>query len=154
MDLGTLVIASIAAISIVLIALGISMSGSGGVTLERLERYAAGAKPNEPAASGQGGMAELIAKSAALAQLNRVVEKRDFGANLLRDLGAADLKLKPSEYLAIWAGTTIGLPIVMYLIGFVVKALQNPIVLIIGLIVGFMLPRFWLGRRTSSRLNS
>jgi hypothetical protein len=68
----------------------------------------------------QGGVAELIAKSAALAQLNRVVEKRDFGANLLRDLGAADLKLKPSEYLAIWGGLTVGVPVVMYFVGFVV----------------------------------
>ena len=103
----TIVVAALAAGSIVLIALGIALSGSGGVTLERLERYAAGAKP-EAAGGGSGGVAELIQKSAALAQLNRVVERRDFGANLLRDLGAADLKLKPSEFLAIWAGMTIG----------------------------------------------
>ena len=81
------------------------MSGSGGVTLERLERYASGAKTADARPRpGTGGVAELIAKSAALAQLNKVVETRDFGANLLRDLGAADLKLKPSEYIGIWAG--------------------------------------------------
>jgi tight adherence protein B len=154
MDTGTIVIASIAAISIVLIALGISMSGSGGVTLERLERYASGAKTADTAATGQGGVAELIARSAALAQLNKVVETRDFGANLLRDLGAADLKLKPSEYIAIWAGVTVGVPAVMYLLGFVITALQNPIVLILGLLVGFMIPRFWLNGRKSSRLRA
>ena len=103
MDPGTLVIASLAAVSIVMIALGIAMAGSSGVTLERLERYAAGARPADaPAGGGQGGLGELVSKSAALAQLNKVVEKRDFGANLLRDLGAADLKLKPSEWLGIW----------------------------------------------------
>src|SRR5689334_23086671 len=126
MPTGTLVIAALAAVSIIVIALGIAMSGSSGVTLERLERYAAGAKPADGAA-GQGGVAELIAKSAALAQLNKAVERRDFGTNLLRDLGAADLKLKPSEYLGIWAASTIGVPIVMYIVGFVVSALQNPI---------------------------
>ena len=148
----TLVVAALAAGSIVLIALGIALSGSGGVTLERLERYAAGAKP-EGAAGGQG-VSELIAKSAALAQLNKVVERRDFGANLLRDLGAADLKLKPSEYIGIWAGATIGLPVVLYLVGFVVKSLQNPIVLMLGLLVGFFVPRLWLGRRKSGRLKA
>ena len=148
----TLVVAALAAGSIVLIALGIALSGSGGVTLERLERYAAGAKSD--AASGGQGVSELIAKSAALAQLNKVVEKRDFGANLLRDLGAADLKLKPSEYLGIWAGTTIGLPVVLFLLGFVVKSLQNPLVLLLGLIVGFFVPRLWLGRRKSGRLKA
>ncbi|HYK94579.1 MAG TPA: type II secretion system F family protein [Candidatus Dormibacteraeota bacterium] len=152
MSSATLIIAALAAVSIIVIALGIAMSGSGGVTLERLERYASGAKPAAEGATGQGGVAELIAKSAALAQLNKVVEKRDFGANLLRDLGAADLKLKPSEYLGIWAGTTIGVPVVMYLLGFVISALQNPIVLLIGLIIGFMAPRFWLNHRKSSRL--
>jgi len=149
----TLVVAALAAGSIVLIALGIALSGSGGVTLERLERYAAGAKP-EAAAGGQGGVAELIAKSAALAQLNKVVERRDFGANLLRDLGAADLKLKPSEYLGIWAGLTIGVPVVMYLVGFLVPSLQNPLILLLGLLLGFMAPRFWLGRRKSGRLKA
>ena len=148
----TLVVAALAAGSIVLIALGIALSGSGGVTLERLERYAAGAK-QEGAAGGQG-VSELIAKSAALAQLNKVVERRDFGANLLRDLGAADLKLKPSEFLGIWAGTTIGLPVALYLIGFVVKSLQSPIVLMLGLLVGFFVPRLWLGRRKSGRLKA
>src|SRR6476620_2860073 len=130
-----LVVAALAAGSIVLIALGIALSGSGGVTLERLERYAAGAKPE--ATAGSGGVADLIQKSAALAQLNRVVEKRDFGANLLRDLGAADLKLKPSEFLAIWAGATIGLPVVLFFVGFAVPSFQNPLILLLGLLLGF-----------------
>jgi tight adherence protein B len=148
----TLIVAALAAGSIVLIALGIALSGSGGVTLERLERYAAGAKP-EGGAGGQG-VAELIQKSAALAQLNKVVEKRDFGANLLRDLGAADLKLKPSEYLGIWAGTTIGLPVFLFLVGFLVPSLQNPLILMLGLLIGFFVPRLWLGRRKSGRLKA
>jgi tight adherence protein B len=147
-----IVIAALAAGAIVLIALGIALSGSGGVTLERLERYAAGAKPE--ASAGGSGVAELIQKSAALAQLNKVVEKRDFGANLLRDLGAADLKLKPSEYLGIWFGLIIGIPVVLFLVGFLVPSFQNPIILMLGLLAGFMLPRLWLGRRKSGRLKA
>ena len=38
-----------------------------------------------------------------MAQLNKVVEQRDFGANLAREIARADLRLKPSEYLVIWA---------------------------------------------------
>jgi tight adherence protein B len=154
MDPVTLVIAGLAAGAIVLIALGIAMAGSGGVTLERLERYAAGAKPGEAAVGGGQGFADLVARSAALASLNKVVEKRDFGANLLRDLGAADLKLKPSEYLAIWGGLTLGVPIVMFLVGFIVPSFQNPLILLVGLLIGFMGPRFWLNQRKSSRLKA
>ena len=97
-----IIIAALAAGAIILIALGIALAGSGGVTLERLERYAAADK--KEGTGEKTGIADLVSRSAALAQLNKVVEKRDFGANLLRDLGAADLKLKPSEYIAIWAG--------------------------------------------------
>ena len=56
-----------------------------------------------PASTGQGPISDLIAQSQALANLNKVVEERDFGANLARDLARADLKLKPSEFLMIWA---------------------------------------------------
>ena len=42
----------------------------------------------------------------------------------------------------------------MYLLSFVLPTLGNPLFLIIGTAVGFFLPRFWLGRRKSGRLNS
>jgi tight adherence protein B len=150
-----LVVAGVAALAIILIAVGLAASGRGGVTVERLERYASGKAANTAGAkAGEGAsLGELIAASAALASFNRVVEKRDFGANLLRDLGAADLKLKPSEFLGIWAGSTVGLPVLLFIVGFVVPSLQTPIVLIAGLGIGFMLPRFWLTRRKNGRLN-
>jgi tight adherence protein B len=149
----TIIVAAAAALSIVLIALGISSSGGGGITLERLERYAATGRAAIPGQKAEG-LAELVAQSAALATLNRAVEKRDFGANLLRELGAADLKLKPSEYLAIWAGAIVGTPLAFYVVGFVLPSLQSPLMLILGLMLGFLIPRFWLGRRKSSRLNA
>jgi len=146
------VVAALAAGSIVLIALGIALAGSSGITQERLERYAAGKK--QEGGPAKEGFAELLQKSAALAQLNKVVEQRSFGANLLRDLGAADLKLKPSEYLAIWGGTAIGIPVVMFLLGFVIESFRNPLILLLGFIIGAFIPRFWLGRRKSSRLKA
>ena len=148
-----IIVASVAALSIVLIAFGLATAGTGGITLERLERYAATGRAAIPGQKSEG-IAELIQQSAALSVLNKAVEKRDFGANLLRDLGAADLKLKPSEFLAIWAGAIVGLPIVLFLVGFVVPSLQSPLILLLGLFLGFMIPRFWLRRRKSSRLNA
>ena len=57
----------------------------------------------------------MIASSEALNSLNRVVEGRDFGANLARDIARADLKLKPSEFLLIWAASIVGMPSSMFL---------------------------------------
>jgi tight adherence protein B len=151
----TLLIAGVAALAIFLIAIGIATSGGGSGVSARLERYASareGGKPTE--GSGQGGIAELLEKSVALAQLNRVVEQRDFGANLARDIARADLKLKPSEFLAIWAGSIIGVPLLFIVLSLGLPALRSPLTLLIGALIGFLLPRMWLGRRKSGRLNA
>ena len=74
----------------------------------------------------------MIASSEALNSLNRVVEQRDFGANLARDIARADLHLKPSEFLLIWAGSTIGVPLAMLLLSPFMPALGNPIFLLVG----------------------
>jgi tight adherence protein B len=150
----TLAVAGVAAAAIFLIAMGIATSGSGSGVSARLERYAAGRESGTVTAAGQGGIAEILAQSVALAQLNRVVEGRDFGANLARDIARADLRLKPSEFLAIWAGSIVGLPILFVLLSLGLPALRSPLALLAAAFIGFMLPRFWLGRRKSGRLNA
>jgi tight adherence protein B len=147
-----MLVAGVAALAIVVIALGVAMSGRSDVSA-RLERYAATPKAGA-AAGGQGGVADLIAQSQTLASLNRAVENRDFGANLARDIARADLHLKPSEFLAIWAGSTVGVPILFLLLSVFLPALGNPLFLLIGVALGFLLPRFWLARRRSGRLNA
>ena len=154
MDTMTLAVAGVAALAILLIAIGLATSGGSGIS-DRLERYAA--KPQDQAkaaTSGQGGVAEMITQSQTLNSLNRVVEQRAFGANLARDIARADLHLKPSEFLLIWAGTIVGIPLAMLLLSPVLPALGNPLFLLIGFLVGFLLPRFWLGRRKSGRLGA
>jgi tight adherence protein B len=149
-----LAIAGIAALAVVLIAVGVATSGGSGIS-DRLERYAAKPKDSDKiAGTGQGGVAELIAQSQALISLNRVVEQRDFGANLARDIARADLQLKPSEFLLIWGGTIVGVPIVMLLLSVVLSPLGSPLFLLIGAVIGFFLPRFWLARRRNGRLGA
>jgi tight adherence protein B len=149
----TLGVAGVAALAILLIAVGIASSGSSGIS-DRLERYASGRPEARAAATGQGPISDLIAQSQALANLNKVVEGRDFGANLARELARADLRLKPSEYLFIWAGSIIGLPVAMFILSFFLPALGSPLALLIGAFIGFLLPRFWLNRRKGGRLNA
>jgi tight adherence protein B len=152
----TLLVAGVAAAAILFIAIGIAMSGSGSGINARLERYAS-TKPEKPVASASsdaGGLQAALQSSQALAQLNKVVEQRDFGANLAREIARADLRLKPSEYLVIWVGCIVGIPLLMLLLSVFLPTLGNPLVLVVGGFVGFLLPRFWLGRRKSSRLNS
>ena len=146
-------VAGAAALAILVLAIGVAMSGRSGIS-DRLERYASTRPQGAAAAGGQGGVAELLAQSQALASLNRVVEGRDFGANLARDIARADLHLKPSEFLAIWAVSIVGVPVVMFALSVVLPALGNPLFLLIGVLIGFLLPRFWLARRRNSRLGA
>jgi tight adherence protein B len=152
----TLLVAGVAAAAIFMIAVGIATSGNGSGVSARLERYASARESGKASGegSGQGGIAELLEKSVALAQLNRVVEARDFGANLARDIARADLKLKPSEFLAIWAAAILGIPFLFIVLSLGLPALRTPLALLVGAFIGFMLPRFWLGRRKSGRLGA
>ena len=117
MEQMTLVVAGIAALAILLIAFGLASSRRqlGHRDAPRALRF-------RQAGQGQGGVdragpiSDLLAQSQALASLNKVVEQRDFGANLARDLARADLKLKPSEFLLIWAASIVGVPLVMLLL--------------------------------------
>jgi len=153
-DPATMALAGAAALGILLIAIGVAGSGGSGIS-DRLERYAA--KPSDgqkKGTTGQGGVAGAIASSETLNSLNRVVERRDFGANLARDIARADLHLKPSEFLLIWAGSVIAVPLGMLLFSPFFPVLGNPLFLLIGGFVGFLLPRFWLSRRKNGRLGA
>ena len=154
MDTMTIVIAAVAALAILLIAFGIAMSGGGSDVNARLARYASTREEKPDAAAGNQGIAQALQSSEALAQLNKVVEQRDFGANLAREIARADLRLKPSEYIVIWIATTIGVPLLMVALSVALPTLRNPLFLVVGALIGFMLPRFWLGRRKSGRLKS
>jgi tight adherence protein B len=150
--LGLLVFAGI-----LLLVLGLTTSGGSAGISARLERYAAGR--NEVTASAgsaqpSAGIGEMLGQSVALARLNRVVEQRDFGASLARDIARADLKLKPGEFIAIWAMTIVAVPFIFFTLGLVLTPLQSPIALLVGAGVGFFLPRMWLGRRRAGRLNA
>ena len=149
----TIAVAAVAAIAILLIAVGISATRGGSGVTERLERYASGRQEKVKKEKPEG-LSDLISQSEVVAQLNKAVEQRDFVANLSRELARADLKLRPVEFLGAWALTTVGTPIVMFLFGFAVPSLQSPIVLLGGLVLGFFLPRLWLNRRKSGRLGS
>jgi len=149
----TIIVAAVAALAVLLIALGIASSGGGTGVSARLERYTSGRQEVKKAETGPTSLGDLISQSAAIAQLNKVVEQRDFGANLARELARADLKLKISEYLFIWIGAIVGVPAFMFLAGFALPAFQSPILLLVGAIVGFVLPRWYVKRRQGKRLN-
>jgi len=152
-----LVAALIAAAAVLLIFWGLFGARRDDVQA-RLERYASaggGGERSEERRQEQQSLLEQLAGSRALTDLNKIVEKRDWGANLARELARADLALKPSEFLAIRAGALIGIPAVVYLLGAtILPSVGNPLAYVLAALAGFWLPSFWLNRRKSSRLKA
>jgi tight adherence protein B len=142
-----LLIAGLAALAIVVIAVGIAMSaGSGGIGA-RLERYASGRE-----AGGEEGEGE--SESAVVAGVSRVIERQGFTARLATDLARADLKMKPAEFVILWAITPIGFVFATFVLGIVFEGLRNPVALVAAFLVGLYAPRFYLNRRKAGRLKA
>ena len=79
--------------------------------------------------------------------LNRRVAKSSMGDRVARELARADLKFKVAEYYALVFISTL-------LTAFVAWLLQPNIVsAIIGAVIGFFLPRFYVRRQQTARLN-
>jgi tight adherence protein B len=145
MTLMPILIAGLAAAAIIVIAIGIAMSaGRGGVT-SRLERYASG----RPDAS-EGDQDE---ESAVVAGVSRIIERQDMATRLATELARADLKMKPAEYIILWAISPILFVFGAIVLGFVFEGLRNPVALFIAFVLGLWFPRFYLGRRQKGRLN-
>jgi tight adherence protein B len=152
-------VAIIAAIAVVLLFFGL-FGGRRVSPTQRIEQVAGAAvearsRGSEPAGSARRGLRASIFSSRGATGLDRVVTRRDWGANLSKELARADLTIRPSEYLTIRAGAIIGaIGITMLLGATMLPAFNNPLAWLIAAILGWWLPRFWVSRRQSGRLKA
>jgi tight adherence protein B len=141
------VIAALAALAVLMIAVGISMSGGGNLA-SRLERYAAS---RDPDAEGTDGTER---ESVVMAGLNRAIERQGLATRLSTELARADLKLRPAEFIAMWVASPFVFLGVAMVLGLVLPAFQNVISLAVVFLVGAFFPRFYLRFRQKKRLNA
>jgi len=81
------------------------------------------------------------------ATLSADVEDKRFTTRVQRDLARANLKLRVAEYYYIRIGLALGL-------GLVLGVLRDPLSGVFGLVLGYFLPRIWVGRRIGGRLSA
>jgi tight adherence protein B len=142
-----ILIAGIAAIAILLLAVGIAMSGGSGTIAGRLQRYAGDAPDAEGGDSGQR-------ESAVVAGISRVIERQDLSTRLATDLARADLKMRPAEFIILWAVSPVVFVAAAFVLGIVFTGLQNPFALFAIFVLGAFFPRFYLRRRQAGRLKA
>jgi tight adherence protein B len=130
-----------------------SMLGGGSESVEaRMARYA-GPGSGQIAADA----AEKTKKKAKrrrerkevdpFATLSADVEDKRFATKVQRDLARANLKLRVAEYYYIRIGASLALGVILFVF-------RDPLSGVVGFLLGYMLPRFWVGRRISGRLSA
>jgi len=127
-----------------------SLIGGGGATIEdRMARYAGGADAKAEASSKKKGDKRKVERGNIdpFATLSGDAADKRFSVKVQRDLARANLKLKVSEYYYIRIGAALGL-------GLVLGVLRDPLSGLVGLFLGYMLPRFYVGRRIGGRLGA
>jgi tight adherence protein B len=142
------VIAGLAAGAVLLVAIGIAMSGGSGGVASRLERYASGV--DQP--SGTDGAGER--ESAVTAGIGRALDRQGLTARLAVDIARADLKLRPAELVAAWIASPFVFMAVAFVLGIVIDGFRNPIALALAFLVGAFFPRYYLRYRQGKRLKA
>ena len=131
-------------LGILLLFAGVSalMTGEGGNIDERLARYA-GNKPDKEDKKQK----RQARPDVDMAILTSDVEDKRLKMKVQRDLARANLKLTFAEYYYIRVGLMVGLGLFLYLF-------RDPMSGVIGAFLGYMLPRFYVGRRIGGRLGA
>src|SRR5688572_15326032 len=122
------------------------LSGGGvGSVEERMARYAGGKAEVKTAGGGRQARQRNVVDP--FATLSSDVQDRRFRIRVQRDLARANLKLRVEEYYGIRIGLAVGL-------GLLLGVLRDPLSGIVAALLGYFLPRMWVGRRIGSRLNA
>ncbi|HLE88741.1 MAG TPA: type II secretion system F family protein [Candidatus Limnocylindria bacterium] len=140
-------IAGLAGGAVLLIAVGIAMSGGTGGVASRLERYARSQGIDTSPASGER-------ESAVIAGLTRVIERQDLQARLSVEIARADLKLRPAEFVFAWIASPFAFTAVAYVLGFIFPGFHNPVALAAIFAIGAYFPRWYIGYRQRKRLTA
>ena len=128
------------ALIVILLIVGIvvSVTSERSLVEDRLKNYLEEEKPE----------ANKEAEGSAITDwVNRRVATSSMGDRISRELARADLKFKVAEYFALIFIATIAVAVIAYLIQ------PSPISAVIGAVVGFFTPRFYVKRQQVQRLN-
>ncbi len=115
----------------------VSITSERSLVEEHLGRFLEDEKRESEEEKGGGVVTEW---------LNRRVTKSSWGDRVSRELARADLKFKVAEYFALIFISTVAVGVIGYLLQ------PNIVSLIIGAVIGFFLPGFYVKRQQGVRL--
>lgn len=148
MDPLMLILAVGGGLAVVLLLVGIVVTARSERTIveERLGQYLGEEQADVEALTRQE-------KSTPVADwLNRRLERSSWGGGIARELARADLKLKPAEYVTVMLICAVGVGFIFWYLNDRKSTFPIPIFTILGAVLGAYLPRFYVKRQQSKRL--
>jgi tight adherence protein B len=131
----------------VVIAVGLlifAFLGSGESSVEeRLSRYTESLAPAET----EGGKDEKGKSTPVADYLDKSFGQSNWFETISKDLARADLKLRPTEYVALKIIACLGAAVIASIL------FQNIIFGAVGAVVGFLFPDFYIKQKISGRLH-
>ncbi len=140
---------------LVLLTVGVGVSavvtsrGSDTATQKRLDQFVGGGDGLAETGDDEEKQSASATPSALTESLDKAIEERGLGKNLATDLARAALKITVAEF---WAITLISVMGVAGLAWFLLHGGVIPV--LIGAVVGFFLPKFYVKMRQKSRLKA
>ncbi len=136
------VVGGVALLAVILLVVGLSRGSSGDALLEeRLGRAERGGRKAD-----RNGEKSARKDSFVSSAVDRAVEGRSFAQNLATQLAQADLKWTVGEFLVLTVLVALSLGLLFYAMG-------RFVLIPVGIVAGFFLPRIYLGMRKSKRLS-
>ncbi len=123
---------------LILIGVIVAITSERSLVEERLGRFLEDEKREPETEEAKGSM--------VTEWLNRRVAKSSLGDRVARELARADLKFKVAEYFALIFISTAALAFIAWLLQ------PNIVSALIGAVIGFFLPRFYVKRQQAVRL--
>jgi len=133
-----LLIGGVILLILLIVGVVVSVTSERSLVEERLGRYLEDDKSQETSKESGGGI--------ATEWLNRRVASSSLGDRVSRELARADLKFKVAEYFALVFMATVIVALLAYLIQPQIASA------LIGGVIGFFLPRFYVKRQQAVRL--
>ncbi len=133
-----LLIGGVILLILLIVGVVVTVTSERSLVEERLGRYLEDDKSQETSKESGGGI--------ATEWLNRRVASSSLGDRVSRELARADLKFKVAEYFALVFMATVIVALLAYLIQPQIASA------LIGGVIGFFLPRFYVKRQQAVRL--
>jgi tight adherence protein B len=159
----TTLLLSLGGLIVILVILSLAFIRRPSRALSQVNRYVGPAPIPAAGLSARRPFGDLLAGIAALARVGQktilgrtrkpAAGRRPVGG-LDYEITRAGLRLRPGEFLLLWAAVAVIVPLAVLILAAILPPLGSPLILLAAVVIGIFAPRIWLRRRVNQRFDA